>query len=89
MPVFHCVVTAPNGNTRSCPIVADTADEALADWRQQIEIEERGEVKGFTFEVSAANDPDGRYEAALKAAEMRRLEDAFARLPAPRRRVRR
>lgn len=89
MPVFNVTVTAPNGNKRSRPMVAENADEALADWRQEIEIEEHGQVKGFTFEVEARDDPDGHYEQALKDAEQRALEAEFYRMPAPRRRVRR
>lgn len=85
MPVFYCTAIAPSGNRRIRPMVAENADEALADWRQEIEIEERGELKGFTFEVAVRPDPDGRYEQLLKEGEARRLEAEFHRVLGKRR----
>ncbi len=85
MPVFNCVCTAPGGHGRSRPIVADDATEALDVWRQEMAIEHGGNVAGLVYEITQANDQDGRMEQLLVEGQQRMLEDAFYRVSRKRR----
>jgi hypothetical protein len=60
-------------------VVAASAEVAFAEWVEEITEEQHGEVQGFVFDVRPVADPDGRYEHALRAAEIRRLEHEFYR----------
>lgn len=85
MPVFNCKCIAPNGNSRSRPIVADTATEALEVWRQEMHIESNGDVAGLKYEITQAHDPEGAMERLLIEGQQRMLEDAFFRVSRKRR----
>jgi len=85
MPVFNCVCIAPNGNRRSRPIVAESALDAITDWRQEMAIESNGDLAGLVYEVTQADDPDGRMEQLLIEGQRRMLEDAFYRVSRKRR----
>lgn len=80
MPVFNCRCIAPNGNSRSRPVVADNATEAMECWRQEMHIESSGDVAGLVYEIERAHDPDGRMEQLLIEDQRRMLEDAFYRV---------
>ncbi len=79
MPVFTCKCIGPHGE-RSRPVVADTATEALEVWRQEMHIENHGDVAGLVYEIEQAHDPEGRMEQLLVEGQQRMLEDAFYRV---------
>ncbi len=66
-------------------MVADNATEALECYRQEIAIENCGDVQGLVYEIEQRDDPDGRYEQLLVEGQRRLLEDAFYRVSRKRR----
>lgn len=87
MPVYVVEITARNGHTLSAPIVAETADAAIADMEARHDIAHND--PDFTIVARQQSDPDGRSERLLIEAEIRQLDAEFYRPSPVKRRVRR
>lgn len=63
MALWNCTITWPNGTRNTGPVVATTADEAIALYAYRHHMGK--DASKVTMTVEPANDPDGRTEALL------------------------
>lgn len=81
MAVYRVVITAPNGNSRSRPIVHDSAEHAMDQYLAESRLPELEQARRQGFQVAATlqEDPDGEYERLLVDAERRAAENEYFR----------